>query len=342
MAPTRREALAVGAAGLLGLAAADRPKTPNARMGVVIHSYALRRFDGPLSFLEHCAALGAGGVQTQLGVRDESYAAKVRDLLKKHALFLEGSIALPRDRADVGRFTAEVETAKRCEATTCRTVLMNGRRYEVFETASAFRKFLDRARQALALARPVVEKHRLRLAVENHKDLQAAELLEVIRKLDSPFVGVCIDTGNNIALLETPQKTVELLAPHAFTTHVKDMAVEEYTDGFRLAEVPLGTGFLDLPGLAAALRKARPEIRLNLEMITRDPLQIPCLVQGYWAALQDIPGRQLAEMLALVRAKAARRPLPRVSKSSREDRLKREEENVRASLRYAADRLRLT
>jgi sugar phosphate isomerase/epimerase len=310
-------------------------------MGVVIHSYAIRRFDGPLSFLEHCRALGAGGAQTRLGVRDEKYAAKVRELLKKHGLFLEGSIALPRDKADVKRFTAEVETAKRCEATVCRTVLMNGRRYEVFKSAGEFRKFLERSRQALALARPVVEKHKVRLAVENHKDLQAAELLEVIRKLDSPFVGVCIDTGNNIALLETPQKTVELLAPYAFTTHVKDMGVEEYTDGFRLAEVPLGTGFLDLTALVAVLRKARPEIRLNLEMITRDPLEIPCLKQGYWATLQDVPGHRLAEVLALVRAKAGRKPLPRVSKLSREERLKREEDNVRGSLRYATERLRL-
>src|SRR5215472_14104029 len=137
MAWTRREVLAAGTGGLLGLAAAaDRPKTASpARMGVVIHSYAIRRFDGPLSFLEHCQALGAGGAQTRLGVLDESYAAKLRALMNKHGLFLEGSIALPRDKADVKRFTAEVQTARRCEATTCRTVLMNGRRYEVFKSA---------------------------------------------------------------------------------------------------------------------------------------------------------------------------------------------------------------
>jgi sugar phosphate isomerase/epimerase len=343
MAWTRREVLAAGAGGLLGwAAAADRPKTASsARMGVVIHSYAVRRFDGPLSFLEHCRALGAGGAQTRLGVLDESYAAKLRALMKKHDLFLEGSITLPRDKADVKRFTAEVQTARRCEATTCRTVLMNGRRYEVFKSAGDFSRFLEQARRALALARPVVEKHKVRLAVENHKDLQAAELVEVLRKLDSPFVGVCLDTGNNIALLETPPKTVELLAPYAFTTHIKDMGVEEFSDGFRLAEVPLGTGFLDLVALVRALRQARPEIRLNLEMITRDPLEIPCLQQGYWATLQDVPGHRLAEVLALVRTKAARKPLPRVSKLSREDRLKREEDNVRGSLRYVTDRLRL-
>jgi sugar phosphate isomerase/epimerase len=332
--------LAAGACHLLGLAAlADRPRIPPARMGVVIHSYVVRRFDDPLSFLEHCRALGAGGVQTRLGVRDETYAVKLRDHLKKHGLYLEGSLALPRDTDDVKRFTAEVQTARRCGAATCRTVLMNGRRYEVFKRAADYRKFVEQAKRALALARPVVEKHELRLAVENHKDLRAPELVEVIRKLDSPFVGVCIDTGNNIALLETPKKTVELLAPLVFSTHVKDMGVEEYRDGFRLAEVPLGTGFLDLVGLVAVLRKARPDVHLNLEMITRDPLAIPCLTPGYWATLEDVPASRLAEMLALVRAKAPKKPLPRVGKLSREERLRREEDNVKQCLRYAKERL---
>jgi len=148
--------------------------------------------------------------------------------------------------------------------------------------------------------------------VGNHSELQGPELVELIRKIDGPLIGGCLDLGNNVALLESPQETVDLLAAHSFTTHIKDMGVEEYGDGFLLAEVPLGTGFLDLPGIVAAVRKARPEARLNLEMITRDPLKIPCLKPKYWSTLESVPGRRLAEMIALVRAKAGKKPLPRV------------------------------
>jgi sugar phosphate isomerase/epimerase len=345
---TRREWLAAGAGGLLALMArADTPAAASpAHMGVVIHSYGIRRsadkerrFDDPLTFLDYCRGLGAGGVQTSVGVRDDAYAAKVRDLLAAHKLYLEGSIALPRDKADVERFTAEVRTVKRCGATVFRTVLMSGRRYEVFDSADGFRKFVEDGKQALALARSVVEKHEVRMAVENHKDLRTPELLEVLKKLDSPFVGVCLDTGNSIALLEAPQETTDLLAPLVFTTHVKDMGVEEYADGFLLAEVPLGTGFLDLAKIVAAVRRARPEARLNLEMITRDPLKIPCLTPKYWATLEAISGRRLAEMLALVRARAGKKPLPRVGELGKEEQLRREDENVRQSLRYARERL---
>jgi sugar phosphate isomerase/epimerase len=338
---TRREMLAVGAGSVLGLLArADQPSPPRSPLGVVIHSYWIRRgadkgrgFDDPLTFLDYCRTLGAAGVQTSLGVRDDAYAAKLQDLLATHKFYLEGSIALPRDEADVERFTAEVRTAKRCGATLFRTVLMSGRRYEVFDSAEGFRAFFEQGRRALGLARPVVEREQVRMAVENHKDLRAEELLGVIKKLDSPLIGTCIDTGNNIALLEAPQETVDLLAPHVLTTHIKDMGVQEYADGFLLAEVPLGTGFLDLAKIIATVRAARPEVRLNLEMMTRDPLKIPCLTPKYWVTLESIPGRRLAAMLALVRARAGKQPLPRISELSKEEQLRREDENVRECLR---------
>jgi 3-oxoisoapionate decarboxylase len=278
-------------------------------------------------------------VQTSLGVRDDEYADKLRGFMETNKLYLEGIISLPRDKADVDRFADEVRTVKRCGAAVFRTALMNGRRYEVFDSAEAFAKSVEQAKQSLALARPAVEKHEVRMAIENHKDLQAPDLLDLVKKIDSPFVGVCVDTGNSIALLEPPQETVELLAPHAFTTHVKDMGVEEYPDGFLLSEVPLGTGFLDLEKIAATLRRARPEIRLNLEMITRDPLKIPCLTPKYWATLDSVSGRRLAEMLALVRAKAGKKPLPRIGELSKEEQLRREDDNVRQCLRYAKERL---
>jgi sugar phosphate isomerase/epimerase len=321
-------------------------RLPAPKMGLVIHSLWIRQatdkqhsLDDPLTLLDYCLSLGAGGVQTSLGKRDEEYAAKVRKFLETHKLYLEGSISLPKDKADVERFATEVQTAKQCGASVFRTVLLSGRRYEVFETADAFRASFERGKQSLALARPVAEKHEIRMAIENHKDLRSVELLELIEKHDSPFVGICLDTGNSIALLEPPQETADLLAPHTFTTHVKDMGVEEYADGFLLAEVPLGTGFLDIPGLITAVRKHRPNIHLNLEMMTRDPLKIPCLTTKYWATLDNVKGRRLADMIALVRSKAAKKPLPRISNLAKEEQLQREEDNVKQCLHYAREHL---
>jgi sugar phosphate isomerase/epimerase len=346
MTATRREFLAACAAAAPALLKGNggRAAEPaRAGMGVVIHSYGIRgadkesHFNDPLTFLDYCHGLGAAGVQTALGARDEAYTAKLRARAEEHGMYVEGSLRLPRDKADEERFAAEVRTAKECGAKVVRTVLMNGRRYELFDSAAAFRKAAEQARQSLLLARPIIEKHDLKLAIENHKDFETAALIDLIKAADSPNVGACIDTGNSLALLEPPPETVEALAPYCFTSHVKDIGVEEYADGFLMAEVPLGTGFLDLPRVLGVLHKAKAAPRLNLEMITRDPLKIPCLTEKYWATLEHLPARRLAATLALVKKHAAKKSLPRVSGLTRAEQVKREDDNVKECLRYAKD-----
>jgi sugar phosphate isomerase/epimerase len=248
---------------------------------------------------------------------------------------LEGIIRLPRDRDDLGRFSAEVQTAARSGARVLRTAMLSGRRYETFETAGAFRSFAEAAWKSLVLAEPIVARSGVRLAVENHKDWRADELVAILKRIDSAHVGTCVDTGNSIALLEDPMEVVEALAPWAVTTHLKDMAVQEFDKGFLLAEVPLGEGFLDLRRIVRTLRAARPEIGLNLEMITRDPLEVPCLTEKYWATFAELPGRHLARTLTMVRNHAARRPLERMTGLPLEAKFQAEEENVRRSFAFA-------
>ncbi len=328
-------------------------KTPKRTgLGVCIHSYMIRPraqkpgekgggIGEPLNFLEHCHRLGAGGVQVGLGTKDEAYTAKLRRRAEDYRMFIEGSARLPRDRADVERFAGEVRTAKRAGARLIRVVMMPGRRYETFDSAEQFRQSLARGRKSLRLAEPVAAGERIRLAVENHKGQRIEEMLRTLKQLDSEYVGVCVDTGNSIALLEDPMEVVNAYAPWAYSCHLKDMAVEEYEDGFLLAEVPLGEGMLDLGETIARLRRARPEIRFTLEMITRDPLKVPCLRDKYWATLAAVPGRDLARTLRMVRGNGPKRPLPRVSHLPLDEQIQREEENVKKCLSFAGDRLRL-
>ena len=329
-------------------------KTPPKRtgLGVCIHSYMIRPraekpggkgggIGEPLNFLEHCHGLGAGGVQVGLGTRDQAYTARLRRRAEDYRMFIEGTARLPRDRADLERFAGEVRTAKRAGAKLIRVVIVSGRRYETFDSAEQFRQSLDRGRKSLQLAEPVAAGERIRLAVENHKGQRIEEMLQTLKQLDSEYVGVCVDTGNSISLLEDPMEVVNAYAPWASCCHLKDMAVEEYEDGFLLAEVPLGEGMLDLPEIVGRLRRARPEIRFTLEMITRDPLKVPCLRDKYWATLAAVPGRDLARMLRMVRGNGPKQPLPRVSHLPLDEQIQREEENVRKCLSFAGDRLRL-
>jgi 3-oxoisoapionate decarboxylase len=321
-------------------------------LGVVIHSFMVRtagdrdrpegeRFSDPFRFLEVARSMGARGVQVGLGIRDEAGARALRDRAEAASMYLEGIVSLPRDEAGRDRFEAQLRTAKQAGAGVVRTAMLSGRRYETFATAAAFRTFADAAEHSLKLAAPIVARHGVLLAVENHKDWRSDELLALLKRAGNDHVGVCLDTGNSMALLEDPMETIEALAPRAFTTHVKDMGVDEYREGFLLSEVPLGAGVLDLPRAVRILRAARPGIRLVLEMITRDPLRVPCLAPKYWATFPDLPGRHLARMLSYVREHPQGRPLPRISQLPRAEQIRAEEENVRRCLEYGRERLGL-
>jgi sugar phosphate isomerase/epimerase len=347
MTLTRREftrSAAIGAAGILAGAAEPAEGKPAGRseLGIVLYSYFIRArvekdqgFAAPLKFAEFCHARGAAGAQLPLGRPDEAAAEKLRRRCADLGMFLEGSVRPPADAGDLDRFEAEVRAAKVCGAVVLRSVVSGGRRYEVFHRADDYRAFAHQAEQSLRLAEPIVRRHGIKLAVENHKDYRCGELADQLRRLSSAHVGACVDTGNNVALLEDPLVTVQMLAPWAMTVHLKDMAVEEARDGFLLAEVPLGQGFLDLKQIVRVLRQANPKVRLNLEMITRDPLSIPCLNDSYWATMERVPGRDLARTLALVRAKAPRKPLPRVGKLDVAEQLKVEDRHVKESLEFA-------
>jgi sugar phosphate isomerase/epimerase len=141
--------------------------------------------------------------------------------------------------------------------------------------------------------------------------------------------------------LEDPMALVEAYAPWAASVHLKDAAVKEYDEGFLLADEPLGDGLLDLPAMVATLRKAAPKIHFTLEMMTRDPLKVPCLTPKYWATMANVPGSELARTLTVVRAKTPKEPLPTVRGLSLEQRLKLEDDNVRKCLGYARARLGL-
>jgi len=350
---TRRSAIksCAGVMPIRAAAAAEAAERPGL-LGLVIHSFAVRtagdrgrpphdRFSDPARFLEYARLLGARGVQVGLGVRDDAQAEALRARAEAASMYLEGIVTLPRDNADLGRFEAEVSTAKKARCEVVRTVMLTGRRYETFKSIAAFRRFAESAFHSLNLAAPVVARHGILLAVENHKDWRADELIAILKRVGNDHIGVCLDTGNSIALLEDPHEVVEALAPWSFTTHFKDMGLEEYRDGFLLAEVPLGRGTLDLPRVAQCLRKARATIRFNIEMITRDPLLVPCLKEPYWVTFRELPGRHLARALCLVRDHARSAPLPRISPLPSEERLRIEEENVRLSLAFARDQLGL-
>jgi 3-oxoisoapionate decarboxylase len=221
-----------------------------------------------------------------------------------------------------------------------------GRRYEEFETFEAFKASFERHQRSVERAEPVLRRHRMKLAIENHKGWRAAEHAAWITRLGSEWIGACYDFGNNISLCEDPADTLRILAPLTIYVSFKDMAVQPYEDGFLLSEVPLGEGILDLPGMVKVLQQKDPNMIFALEMITRDPLRIPVFTKKYWATFDDsyspLPGRDVARILQIVRDNPPKKPLPKVTGLTPAEALQLEDEFVNRSIAYVRGNLPLT
>jgi sugar phosphate isomerase/epimerase len=330
---TRRTfVFAAAAAG--ALAAESRSK-----MGLAVTCYmTFARPKDNLEFLEHANALGAAGIQMPLTSREPDYINKLRSRAEQLGMYLEVIAGLPAPN-DTSAFDATVAAAKQAGALAIRVNCLPGRRYENFNNLADWREAVAQARLKIDAALRIVEKRQMPLAIENHKDFTAEEMVALMRQKQSRWLGVCLDTGNNISLLDDPMALVEALAPYAICTHVKDMSVASYPDGFLLSEMPMGTGMLDMRRIVDTVHRARPDTRLTLEMITRDPLKVPCLTDAYWATFPERNGRYLAGILRMVQASAARPPLPVLTGLAHEVQLQVEENNVKLCLAYAREHL---
>jgi sugar phosphate isomerase/epimerase len=294
-------------------------------------------------FVDLCRSFGADGCQldvSQIGSTEPAALDALARKLREVGLFVELS-ASAKILEDEQRFADVVGVARRLGAGRLRIALLSGRRYETFPTLAAWREFADHWRQTLPRLKAALERHRIPVGIENHKDWRADEMVALLKSVDSPYLGVCIDFGNNLSLLEDPLFTLTKLAPYAVTTHLKDMAVRPYEHGFELSEVPLGTGLCPLAKMIDVLRAARPDVPLCLEMITRDPLKVPYLDDTYWATFEKRDDMLIEAFRAKVLKKAVAEPLPTTRGMTYEAMVAAEDENVRRSTAFARKTLHL-
>jgi sugar phosphate isomerase/epimerase len=322
-------------------------------MGLTPDSFQSIRFGTPERILSAdrlmmlAAEIGAAGAHG--GMTDVSFdwARRTRRLKEELDMYLEIQTFLPRPdlvegpRPDPAEFEHAVTVAQEAGATSLRVVCLLGRRYELINSLDDWKQAVEGFHRQIAAAVPIVERHRMPLGIENHKDWRVDQQLALLEHYSSEYLGVCLDTGNNLAVLDDPMETIEKLAPWTFNVHFKDMAMEECESGFLLSEVPLGEGMLDMPRITETIRRARPGVRFSLEMITRDPLLVPCLSDRFWASFDDLNGIHLARVLTRIRSSRRTAPLPRISGLDPDQRLALEHELVDRSIGYAREHLGL-
>lgn len=291
-------------------------------------------------FFDYCHSLGLGGAEMGNTPSDSEAIAKFKEKVKAYNMHVTFNVPLPRNDSEVDRFEAGVKAAKEIGAHSLHAAL-TGRRYEDMKTLADYTASFENNQKMVALATPILNKHQVRLAIENHKGWAAVEQAAWMKRVNSPFVGVHFDFGNNVSFLEDPMFTLETLKPWIFGAHIKDMGIQPYSDGFLLSEVPFGDGFLDLKKMVDILRAKDPNMIFDLEMITREPLKVPIYTDQYWVTFKETPPQQIAKFMELMQKKASKKPLPSIAGLDPAARAKYEEENNMACIRYARQNLGL-
>ena len=127
----------------------------------------------------------------------------------------------------------------------------------------------DEAAMTLCQIIPELKKRRIRLALENHEYETSEELVQVMKKLNTPWIGLHYDFGNSMMAWEDPAQAARNMAPYTITTHFKDHIVIPYPDdpyGYVVCGIPVGKGNMDLKHLLQIILDNSSITRLNLEM----------------------------------------------------------------------------
>lgn len=114
----------------------------------------------------------------------------------------------------------------------------------------------EEAGRLLSAAVPAYEAAGVTLALETYEQVPTQTLVDVVAKVDSPALGICLDPANCVAALEHPRSTIDLTAPYVRNLHVKDFSFTRKDGwvGFTLAGCPLGEGLLDYDDMINTVR----------------------------------------------------------------------------------------
>lgn len=140
-----------------------------------------------------------------------------------------------------------------------------------FEEAEA--RVIEALHMALDWARP----RGVRLALENFGQLcgKTSQILELVKAIDHPLLGVTADLGNFLLVDERPVESIERLAPHLFHVHLNDFEITtEPSDevrvlrssaGLHYTGTTLGHGAADVAGVLEALKRLGYSGHVSLE-----------------------------------------------------------------------------
>jgi len=270
-----------------------------------------RRNPAPMSafaFLEYAGRLGFNGVEIAPDLisadGEATFIAEFRRKAGELGLALTLSTPSITDPNGTSRLMTALDTADRLGAKTVRimlsTILCGDRR--PVGGLPGWQKLLDRAARSLTLLAREAGMRGLKLAIENHQDATADDLVWLCEMVSNPSLGITLDCGNPLAVGQDILPYARRVLHHVLNVHLKDYTVHAVDDGYVLARCALGDGVVPFPELLEMF--SGRDIVLQLELAALVGRRIRTLVPDYWHDLgkPDVPGEDHPVMQLRARA----------------------------------------
>jgi sugar phosphate isomerase/epimerase len=303
----RREWLIAATAGL-GVAAAQRPKI---KIGVELGCVSASKWT-PYQYLDYFHKIGieaaqfnAGTLGIKEGDPDEAELRKIRaygeNLGVSFLAYSGRSICPTASSFDSKSGPVEQQIAQglrvaRILGSSCMRVVLGS-----FKERPEIARHVDSMTKVIKSVRSQVHDSGVRLAIENHNaDLTAREIKALIEEVGPDVLGVCLDAGNPLMIMEDPHLTLELLGPYALTTHVRDTAVWRVPEGVAARWVNMGEGNVDIDLWIRKLLAMRPGLPVSFENLPQpQPRIMPLFTPDALQYFPKMPAADLARYLAI-------------------------------------------
>lgn len=258
----------------------------------------------PLGFLDAAVEMGLPAVEMPIlphrwSVETLGVERLKEELEARNLRIVPDYMALPD--AEPEQVRTFLEGAAYLGANVVRTlvsgVICGDRRKLVGGWAARIDLMAKHLREALAIA----EHLGLSIAVENHQDSTSHDLIRLYEMSgESPAYGVCLDTGNPLAVGEGPVEFAERVGPLLRHIHLKDYTIHYAPEGYRLVRCAAGDGVVDFPTiLNIAAANGFPMIP-GIEIAAQMTRTIPLLEDSWWDHYPDGHGDYLPEALRVL------------------------------------------
>jgi sugar phosphate isomerase/epimerase len=313
-----------------GAAMVSRAAPVQRKIGVELGCIAANKWT-PYQFLDYLNKIGIEMAQfseATLGVRpadgpNEAELRKVRAYAEKLGISISafsGRSICPTASSFDARLGAPeqqiaqgLKIARIIGASSMRVVLGS------FKERPEIARHLESMTRVLKSVRGQIRDSGVRLALENHNaDLQAREIKALIEEVGADILGVCIDSGNPVMIMEDPHLTLEVLGPYVLCSHIRDSAVWRVPEGVAARWVNMGEGNVDIDGWVKKFIRMHPELPVAFENLpTAQPRIMRVFDQETFQYFPKMPAADLSRYLALAERGKPAPALPQMPGKSR-------------------------